>query len=65
MWVSDFIFIFSVLDMPSLVRPRMAAPLWGGVMLCLVELYTDSPMTWPIRQWINVYLEMVQGFFIV
>ena len=30
---------FFILGMLSLMRPRTAAPLWGGVMLCIVELW--------------------------
>ena len=34
-WFRDFIFLWD--SLPFFVRPRAAAPLWGGVMLCIVS----------------------------
>ena len=62
MWVSDFIFtFFFILGIPSLLRPRTAAPLRGShVVHCgIVE---DSAMTLANKAVEYVYLEMVEGF---
>ena len=34
-WFRDFIFLWD--SLPFFVRLRAAAPLWGGVMLCIVS----------------------------